>query len=86
MILGLVLGSYFLLKENQSFLTIFKTLVLPVIEFSILTFTIFKVRRAVRTYKEMHSALKSTCYEILPKKPVLPFAFEIAILYYGFIN
>lgn len=93
MIIGLLIGSYFLPQESQTYLSIFKTWALPVIEISILTFVIIKVRRAVKTYKELKSAtpdfydtLKKVCLEILPKKLVLPFATEVAVFYYGFIN
>ena len=93
MIAGLLIGSYFLPKESQTYLVLFKTWALPVIEVSILAFVIIKVRLAVRSYKrvkgnspDFFSALKSTCYEILPDKLVQPFATEIAVIYYGFIN
>ena len=93
MIVGLLIGSYFLPKESQSYLTLFKTWALPVIELSILTFVVIKVRSAIKKYKglkgmtpDFYTALKNTCYEILPKKLVLPFATEVAVFYYGFIN
>ena len=93
MIIGLLVGSYFLPQESQTYLSIFKTWALPVIEISILTFVTIKVRRAIKKYKSLkgstpdfYNALKSTCYEILPKKLVLPFATEVAVFYYGFIN
>lgn len=92
-LIGLVLGSYFLPKDSQSYLTIFKTWILPIIELSILTFTIIKVRKAISTYKKMNGlspdfyiALKSTCYEILPKRLVFHFATEITVFYYRFIQ
>jgi len=93
MIIGLLIGSYFLPQESQTYLFIFKTWALPVIEISILTFVVIKVRSGIRKYKglkgttpDFFNALKSTCYEILPKKIVLPFATEVAVFYYGFIN
>lgn len=93
MIIGLLIGSLFLPKESQTYLTIFKTWALPVIEISILTFVIIKVRRAIEKYKSLKGAtpdffdaLKNTCSDILPKKMVLPFATELAVFYYGFIN
>lgn len=93
MVIGLLIGSYFLPKENQTYLELFKTWALPIIEVSILTYVIIKVRSAVIKYKNLtdkspdfFTTLKSICYEILPKKLVLPFATEIAVLYYGFIN
>lgn len=93
MIVGLLIGSYFLPQESQTYLSIFKTWALPVIEILILTFVIIKVISAIRKYKglkgatpDFFDALKSTCYEILPKRLVLPFATEVAVFYYGFIN
>ena len=93
MIIGLVLGFYFLPKENQAYLEMFKTWALPVIEISALIFVIIKVKSAIRKYKELKGstpdffdALLSTCREIIPKRLVLPFATEVAVFYYGFIN
>jgi len=93
MIIGLVVGSYFLPQESQTYLGIFKTWALPVIEISILILIITKVRNAIKKYKtlkgsapDFFDALKSTCYEILPKSVVIPVVTEIAVFYYGFIN
>ncbi|SOE23802.1 hypothetical protein SAMN06298216_4184 [Spirosomataceae bacterium TFI 002] len=93
MILGLVVGTYFLPKESQTYLTLFKTWALPIIEVSVFTFVIIKVRKALKAYKsikdetpDFFNALKNTCAEILPKKLILPFATEVAVFYYGFIN
>jgi hypothetical protein len=93
MIIGLVVGSYVLPQESQTYLAIFKTWVLPVIEISIVIFIIIKVRSAIRKYKalkgstlDFFDALKSTCYEMLPKSVVIPVVTEIAVFYYGFIS
>lgn len=93
MIIGLLVGSYFLPEESQKYLSLFKAWALPVIEISLLTFLVIKVRSAIRKYKELRdttpdvfNAIKSTCHEILPKKLTLPFATEVAVFYYGFIN
>ena len=93
MVLGLALGTYFLPKENQTYLALFKTWALPIVELSVVTLIIIKVRLAIKKYKsikdespDFFTALKNTCCEILPKKLVLPFATEIAVIYYGFIN
>lgn len=93
MAIGLLMGSHFLPLENQTYLVLFRTWALPILEVSLLAFVILKLRRAIRKYKalkgrtpDFFSALKSTCYEILPKKLVLPFATEIAVIYYGFFN
>lgn len=93
MIIGLLVGSYFLPQQSQTYLSIFKTWALPVIEISALIFVIIKVQGAIRKYKtlkgstpDFFNALVNTCQEILPKRLVLPFATEVAVFYYGFIN
>jgi len=93
LIIGLLVSSYFLPKESQTYLTMFKTWALPVIEISILAFVIIKVRSVIKKHKSLKgitpdffNALKNICNEILPKKLVLPFAMEVAVFYYGFIN
>jgi hypothetical protein len=93
MVVGLILGFYFLPKESQTYLVLFKTWALPIIEVAVLVFVIIKIRRAIKTYKvlkgvtpDFFDTLKNTCYEILPKRLAIPFATEIAVIYYGFIN
>ena len=93
MIIGLLIGSYFLPKENQEYLTLFKTWVLPIIELTVLTYIIIKVRSVVKEYKtlsnsrpDFFSAIKSACKDILPEKVVSPFATEVAVFYYGFFD
>jgi hypothetical protein len=93
MIISLLVGLYFMPKENQTYLMLFKTWLLPLIEISVITYIIIKVRNTIKTYKEtkdsnldFFTTLKSACSKILPKKAVNPFATEIAIIYYGFIN
>lgn len=93
MIIGLLIGSYFLPKEDQVYLDLFKTWFLPVIELSILVYVIINVRKVTNKYKRLngstsdfYTALRSTCLELLPKKLAVPFATEVAVIYYGFIN
>ena len=92
MIVGLLIGSYFLPKDSQTYLTIFKTWALPVIELSILTYVVVNVRSAIKKYKkskdsttDFFTALKKTSYEILPKVAVIPVVTEISVFYYGFL-
>ncbi len=93
MIVGLLIGSTLLPAASQTYLTLFKTWALPIIEISVLTFVIIKVRGAIKKYNglkgsnpDFFNTLKSTCSELLPKKLVLPFATEVAVFYYGFIH
>lgn len=92
-VLGLLIGTYFLPKEDQNYLELFKIWIMPIIEISVLTLIVIKVRSARKRYNilkenspDFFSTLKDVCYEILPAKMVLPFATEIAVIYYGFIN
>lgn len=92
LILGLIICSLILPIENQYYLNLFKTWVLPVVELSILLFVIYNVRKGIKRFKinktdsfDFFNALKNTCYEILPRSFVMPFATEIAVFYYAFL-
>ncbi|WP_296620127.1 hypothetical protein [Marivirga sp.] len=92
MIIGLLIGSYFLPNESQYYLNFFKTWILPIIEISVLSFVIYNVRKGIKRYKlnktesfDFFTTLKNTCYEILPKDVVIPVVTEIAVFYYGFL-
>ncbi|NVJ87454.1 MAG: hypothetical protein HWE15_14185 [Algoriphagus sp.] len=93
LILGMVVCSFILPSQNQYFLDFFKTWVFPIIELSIISYVIFNINKAIKRYKlkknenvDFFTALKSTCYEILPKAVVIPVVTEIAVFYYGFVN
>lgn len=92
-IIGIIICSLILPTENQYYLNLFKTWVLPVVELSILLFVIFNVRKGIKRYQlnktesfDFFATLKSTCYELLPKAVVIPVVTEIAVFYYGFVN
>ncbi|MBC8753421.1 hypothetical protein H2O64_01980 [Kordia sp. YSTF-M3] len=92
MILGLIIGIFVLPETNHQYLNAFKTWFLPIIEISVATFVIVKVRKAILFHKsqkdtslDFFTTLKKTCAEILPKPVVVPFATEISVFYYGFI-
>jgi hypothetical protein len=93
LIIGIVIGSVFLPEENQTYLTFFKNWILPLVELSVITFIIVRVRGVVKKYKtlkqervDFFSAVKNACHEILPDKLVAPFATEVAVFYYGFFS
>lgn len=93
MVAGLFIGTHLLPKDNQEYLQMFKIWALPLVELSILTFIVIKVRGAIKKYKskkrltaDFFTILKSTCYEIMPRRLVMPFVTEIAVFYYGFLN
>jgi hypothetical protein len=92
LVIGIIICSIILPSENQYYLNIFKTWILPIVELSILAFVIFSLRKAIIGYKlnktesfDFFTTLKITCYEILPKSAVTPIVTEIAVFYYGFI-
>ena len=93
LIVGIIICSLILPTENQYYLNLFKTWVLPFVELSILSFVIFNVRKGIKRYKlnktesfDFFTTLKNTCYEILPKGIVIPVVTEIAVFYYGFVH
>ena len=84
--------SIILPLENQYYLNLFKTWLLPIVELSVLSFVIYNIRKGIKSYKrkkefsiDFFTTLKNTCYEILPKKAVIPVVTEIAVFYYGFL-
>jgi hypothetical protein len=93
LIFGVIICSIILPSENQQYLNLFKVWVLPIVELSVISFVIYKVRKGVKSYKQkkgdsvdFFATLKNTCYEILPKGVLIPLVTEIAVFYYGFIN
>lgn len=93
LIIGVVVCSIILPTENQYYLNLFKTWVLPLIELSIFAYVIYNVHKAVKRFKstktksvDFYTQLKEACYEILPKGYVTPVVTEIAVFYYGFLQ
>ena len=92
-ILGVVVCSFIIPTENQYYLSLFKTWLLPLIELLVLIFVTYNVIKAIREYKlnkseassDFFTILKQTCYNILPKVAVIPFVTEISVFYYGFV-
>lgn len=92
-LLGTYVGTMFLPEQHQEPLALFKTWALPVLELGLISFVVFKFLKARRAFKntkggelDFFTALKDACREVLPAGAVLPFATEIAVFYYGFLN
>jgi len=92
LIFGVLICSIILPSENQYYLNLFKTWVLPIVELLVVSFVIYNVRKTIKNYKkkkhlsfDFFTTLKNTCYEILPEKVVMPIVTEIAVFYYGFL-
>ncbi|MDH5400091.1 MAG: hypothetical protein OEX02_18210 [Cyclobacteriaceae bacterium] len=93
MIAGLLLGSYFLPKESQTYLSLFKTWALPTLEMAVFIYIVIQVRGAIKKYKavnvqstDFYTVLKQTCRAVFPKQAAMLFATELAIIYYGLFS
>jgi len=92
LISGMIMGSYILPEEHQQYLVFFKLWIFPIVEISIISFVIYKVRKVINAYKrekktsiDFYIGLKKACFKLFPKKVVMPIVTEIAVFYYGFI-
>ena len=93
LVLGVVVASMILPKEQQGYLELFKTWFLPLLELFVVGFVVYKVRKAIRHYRthqqnkpDFFSALKEACAEVVPRPVVMPLATEIAVIYYGLFH
>ena len=93
MLLGLLLGSYFLPPQKQTYLDLFKYWGLPLIELSVLILIGLKVSRALKTYTtfkslspDFYEVLKKVCLQEFPKKLAPLLISEVAVFYYGFVR
>ena len=92
-ILGVVLASYIIPYNQQTYLGLFKTWILPLIEIFVFGFVLLKLTRSIIAFRvnrqsssDFYTILKKTCQENLPK-PVSTLALtELSVLYYGFIS
>ncbi|RZS92300.1 hypothetical protein [Aquimarina brevivitae] len=92
LVLGMIICTVILPVQQQYYLDLFKTWVFPVIELSIVGYVLYNVNKAIKRFKitknesiDFFTALKNTCYELLPKKAAMAVATEIAVFYYGFV-
>ena len=93
LVFSMVLCYSILPAQDHKYLDFFKNWMFPVIEVGVLLFIIFSVRKVIKKYKgiansnhvDFFTTLKETCYDLLPRKLVMPFVTEIAVFYYGFI-
>lgn len=92
-IAGLVLGSYILPAGYQSYLDLAWQWVVPVVELAVFTLIALKARAVLHAYKahgkgamDFHTLIKQACGEVLPARVDKILAFEISVIYYGFVN
>ncbi|NKI33257.1 hypothetical protein [Croceivirga thetidis] len=91
-LLGLLLGSFWLPEENQFYLAFFKQWVLPILEFLIFSWVAFKVWNFRKTFNsakrigaDFYGVLYKVCSESFPRRIASLIATEIAVFYYGFL-
>lgn len=90
-ILGIVISSLLLPADNRFLFDLAKTWMLPVVELSVFTVLVIKVRKTIVLFRrekkgepDFYSALKKASSEILPAKVAPLFAMEISVIYYSF--
>lgn len=92
-LLGFLLASYILPQAQQGYLQMFERWGIPLIELTVFSFILLKIRR-LRSYFKEHQAtipdffslLKQASREILPPAVATLFTTEIAVIYYGFLD
>lgn len=89
----IVIASYVLPNANQELLSSIKTWLIPIVELSVLTIIVFKVRKAITVYKktankhpDFYSTLVEVCESLFPKTVAKLAANEIALIYFAFFN
>ena len=50
LIFGIIICSIILPSENQQYLNIFKTWILPIIELSIISYVVYNIRKGIKYY------------------------------------
>lgn len=93
LLLGVLLGTYYLPPQGQTYLDLFKFWGLPLIEISVLLLIGLKVNRAQKAYSkhkslnpDFYEVLKKVCQEEFPKKLASLLVSEMAVFYYGFVR
>jgi len=92
-ILGIVLATFVIPKEQQGLLSAIKTWILPLVEIGVITLIILNIRKAIKIYKakkeqsfDVVSIVRNTCVDIFPKKIASFLSLEILSFYYGFVH
>lgn len=92
LIVGLAVGLIVLPAKHHYYLEFFKTWLLPIVEVFLLVHIIYKVRKAIKQFKEQkqitidfYTTLQLVCNASFSKLPAMFLVNEIAIFYYGLI-
>ncbi|MBO6606999.1 hypothetical protein [Psychroserpens sp.] len=89
----IVIASYAIPEANQDMLSLAKTWLIPIVELSVISIVIYKVTKAIKSYKaaakkgqDFFTILNETSASLFPKTAAKLVANEIALIYYGFFN
>ncbi|MFT7589068.1 MAG: hypothetical protein ACI959_001282 [Limisphaerales bacterium] len=90
-ILGMLLASFLIPKEEQYLLNQIKTFVFPLVELGVSGFVLYAARKTMLAYQkentrkaDFFSAIQSAAAQMMPAKIAGAFATEIAVFYYAF--
>ena len=91
-VIGIVIASFIIPKEHQSFLSQIKNFILPVIEVVVFGFLVFKARKITQELKrqsnnnlDFYKAIQLATHSVFPNKIGELLATEISVIYYGFL-
>ena len=92
-ILGIVVASFTIPKENQYLLELAKTWLLPLVELGVLSYVSFKIHKTIQLFKkekknstDFFNIAKKISNDIIPGKIGTLLATEIAVIYYSFFD
>lgn len=76
-VIGVLIASFVIPEENQSFISFIKNWILPFIELGIVTIILLKIRKTIQVYRftknsspDVFTILKKTCSNVFPKKNI----------------
>ncbi|MDG1913455.1 MAG: hypothetical protein P8I55_02570 [Crocinitomix sp.] len=90
---GLIIASLVIPNANQHTLELIKAWLLPVVEITVISIIIIKVRKVRKAFRlnkeegfDFLSALKKSVQTIIPEKAAFALSSEIGLFYYGFFR
>lgn len=92
-VLGVIVASFLIPEDQQFHLDIVKNFVLPIVELTVITLIVVKIRQAIQLYKkrdittDFYTQFQSTANDLLENKTLANvLTTEVSMIYYGLIN
>jgi hypothetical protein len=93
-VLGLILATIFIPKENTYHLNLIKTFVLPLVELTVITLIFIKINNLIKVFKknkietlDFYNLIKKSAFDVTKSKLFSNvFAMEIGMIYYAIIQ